>query len=115
MSLYSEVECIGLGQFSIYLAIFRRKKNLAFVYSEEAVGFRDTTSGALLWVPRPGEHRGGRDLHLQTINVMELCTIVCISMHTCLLGTLNPKKDAVIVWETTLHKLAKDIKALRVL
>ena len=36
-------------------------------------------------------------------------------MHTCLLGTLNPKKDAVIVWETTLHKLAKDIKALRVL
>ena len=113
MPLYSEVGCMGLGQFSIHLASFRRKKTWRLC--EEAVRFRDTTSGALLWVPRPGEHRGGRDLHLQTINVMELCTIVCISMHTCLLGTLDPKKDAVIVWETTLHKLAKDIKALRVL
>ena len=91
------------------------KEKLGVCIGEEAVGFRDTTSGALLWVPRPGEHRGGRDLHLQTINVTELCTIVYISMHTCLLGTLNTKKDAVIVWETTLHKLAKDIKALRVL
>ena len=98
-----------------HLACFRRKKQLGVCIGEEAVGFRDTTSGALLWVPRPGEHRGGRDLHLRTINVMELCNIVHISMHTCLLGTLNPKKDAVIVWETTLHKLAKDIKALRVL
>ena len=95
--------------------MFPSEKKLGVCISEEAVGFRDTTSGALLWVPRPGEHRGGRDLHLQTINVMELCTIVYISMHTCLLGTLDPKKDAVIVWETTLHKLANDIKALRVL
>ena len=105
---------MGLGQFSIHLASFQRKK-LGVCIGEEAGGFRDKTSGALLWVPRPGEHRGGRDLHLQTINVMELCTIVCISMHTCLFGTLDPKKDAVIVWETTFHKLAKDIKALRVL
>ena len=112
MSLYSEVECIGLGQFSIYLAIFRRKKNLAFVLVKKLLD-----SGTQPLALSCGYHVqvSTEEVHLQTINVMELCTIVCISMHTCLLGTLDPKKDAVIVWETTLHKLAKDIKALRVL
>ena len=70
------------------------KEKLGVCIGEEAVGFRDTTSGALLWVPRPGEHRGGRDLHLQTINVMELCTIVYIYIYNAYLslGNLEPEE-----------------------